>query len=339
MTGTMKAVVAEGYGTPDVLTVKDMPIPRPGAGQIQVRVSATALNPADLRTLSGVLREMAPLEFPHIPGIDFAGTVTQIGEEVTRFAVGDQVFGLGLPRATAAMATLVSSPPSLTTGTMAEYAVFDADTPGLALRPADLDAEHAATLAISGLTALSLLQAGGFQPGETVLVIGATGGVGSTAVPLLAAAKTHVIATASPADEQYVRDLGANEVIDHHAGDAITETLRRHPTGIDAIVNLALAGDDLIDAGRAIRPGGRLLNIAYPSPDPGDFARDDLTVETIFSVAHPGDLEELAARAIDGTLPAAISHRYRLDDGAHAYQDLVDKHTRGKLIVLIDQQT
>ena len=338
MTETMKAVVAEDYGTSDVLTVKDVAIPRPGAGQIQVRVSATALNPADLRTLSGVMREMAPLEFPHIPGIDFAGTVTKIGEGVTRFAAGDEVFGLGLPRATAAMATLLSSPPSLTTGTMAEYAVFDADTPGLALRPVGLAAEHAATLAISGLTTLSLLRTGGFQPGETVLVIGATGGVGSTAVPLLAAARTHVIATATPADEQYVRDLGANEVIDHRAGATITETLRRHPTGLDAIVNLALAGDDLIDAARAIRPGGRLLNIAYPSPDPADFARDDLTVETIFSAALPGDLEELAARAMDGTLPNTVSHRYRLDDGAHAYQDLTNNHTRGKLLVRTDHQ-
>ncbi|MYW05974.1 zinc-binding dehydrogenase [Streptomyces sp. SID3343] len=328
----MYAVVAHDYGPPSALAVEEVPIPRPGPGQMQVRVTAAALNPADLRSLSGVLADLAPLRFPHIPGSDFAGTVTEVGAAVERFVVGDEVFGLGLPRAAPRMASLVSTPPSLTTGTMAEYAIFEADTPALAFRPPGLSAERAATLPIVGLTALSLLRAGRFRAGETVLVIGATGGVGSAAVPLLAAANVYLIATASPTNDDYVRALGAHEVIDHRSTDIATETARRFPDGVDAVVNLALPGDRLVDLSRVIRPGGRLLNVAHPSPDPTAFA-GRITVTTVYGTARPGDLDELAARALDGTLPEAISRRYPLTAGALAFRELAELHTHGKLVI------
>jgi NADPH:quinone reductase-like Zn-dependent oxidoreductase len=329
---TMQAVVAHSYGPPAVLAVEEVPIPRPGPGQIQVRVVAAALNPADLRSLSGVLAELAPLRFPHIPGSDFAGTVTEVGAGVDRFAVGDEVFGLGLPRAASRMASLMSTPQSLTTGTMAEYAVFEADTPALAFRPPGLAPERAATLPIVGLTALSLLRRGRFRAGETVLVIGATGGVGSAVVPLLAAAKVYLVATASPANEDYVRGLGAHEIIDHRSVDIADETARRLPDGVDAVVNLALPGERLVELSRVIRLGGRLLNVAYPSPDPTAFG-GRISVDTVYGTAGPGDLDELAARALDGTLPSAISRRYPLTAGALAFHELDQLHTRGKLIV------
>ncbi|TDV48818.1 NADP-dependent oxidoreductase [Actinophytocola oryzae] len=331
----MKAVVATRYGPPEVLSVEDVPVPRPGPGQIQVRVRAAAVNPADLRTLSGVVGELSPLTFPHVPGSDFAGTVSEVGPDVTRFVVGDEVFGVGLPRAAAAMATMVSSPVSLTTGAMAEYAVFEADTPALAPRPDGVGADHAATLPIPGLTALAVLRDGGFAAGQRVLVTGAAGGVGGAVVPLLAETGVHVIATALPEDDDYVRGLGATEVIDYRAADTVTETLRRHPGGVDAMVNLTLPGPALVGAARAIRSGGRLLNIAFPSPDAAAFDRADLTVRTVYSTAQPGDLEHLAARAVAGTLPSTVSRRYTLDEGAQAYRDLVHTHVRGKPLVVV----
>ncbi|MGW4774631.1 NADP-dependent oxidoreductase [Nocardia sp. NPDC004278] len=335
MKETMRAVVARNYGSPAVLAVEDMPIPRPDTGQIQVRVEAAALNGSDLELLSGMLAELASLEFPHVPGSDFAGTVTEVGEGVTRFAVGDAVFGTGFPRATGRFSAAFSSPLSLTTGAMAEYVVLEAETPALAHRPPTLEAEWAAALPISGLTALQLLRAGQVQPGETVLVVGATGGVGSVMVPLLAAAKAHVIATAAAADEDHVRRLGADEVIDYLTADVVAETSRRYPDGVDAVVNIALPAARLIEVSRAIRRGGRLLNATYPAPEPGTHDRDDLTMDTIHCAARPGDLDELAARANDGTLPAAIGRRYRLDDGPRAYRELVKEHSRGKLIVVM----
>ena len=264
----MRAVVAKRYGSPEVLTIEDVPVPRPGLGQIQVRIRAVALNPADLRTLSGVLRELAPLTFPHVPGSDFAGTVTEVGPDVTRFTRGDEVFGVGLPRATPTIAAMLSTPPSLTTGAMADYAVFEADTPAITRRPDGLAADHAASLPIPGLTALAVVRAGRFEAGERVLVTGAAGGVGGAVVPLLAAAKVHVIATAIPEDDEYVRDLGATEVIDYRTVDTVAETLRRHPGGVDAMVNLALPGPVLV---RQATPSGRAATCStspFPAPSP-----------------------------------------------------------------------
>ena len=328
----MRALVARQYGSADVLALEDLPAPEPGPGQVRVRITAAGLNPADLRTLSGVMREVAPLSFPHVPGSDFAGTVTSVGDGVSRFIPGDEIFGLGLPYAAKAMADLVSAPPSLTTGTMAEYAVFDADTPALAHRPPDLPTDHAATLPIAGLTALPLLRAGTFARGMRVLVIGAAGGVGGAVVPLLAARGVHVIATAIPDDEPYVRALGAAEVIDYRSTDPGAETLRRHPDGVDTLVNLAQSGPALVELARAIRPGGRLLNIAFPSPDPAAFG--DVRVDTVFTQAGPGDLDELAALAIRGTLPNTITHHYQPAEAERAYTDLANTHTTGKLVVM-----
>ncbi|HEX4215428.1 MAG TPA: NADP-dependent oxidoreductase [Candidatus Dormibacteraeota bacterium] len=312
-------------------------MPGPEAGQISVRVRAAALNPADLRSLSGVMRDLAPLTFPHVPGSDFAGTVVETGAGVTRFAVGDEVFGVGLPRGTEAMAAMLSTPPSLTTGAMAEFAVLEADTPALALRPSGFAPEHAATLPIPGLTALAVARAGGFSPGERVLVIGAAGGVGGTTVPLLAAARLHVIATALPEDEDYLRGLGAADVIDYRAADTVAETLRRYPDGVDAVVNLALPGAALVRVSEAIRPEGRLINAAFPSPDPADFERADLTVETVLSHASPGDLDRLAAQAMTGVLPSTISRRFPLEEAPWAYSELAHAHVRGKFLVTAGQ--
>jgi NADPH:quinone reductase-like Zn-dependent oxidoreductase len=321
----MRAVVATEYGPPSVLSVEDVPVPHAGAGQLQVRVRAAALNPADLRSLSGVLRELAPLTFPHVPGSDFAGTVTETGAGVTRFAVGDEVFGVGLPRATAAMASTMSDPPSLTTGAMAEYAVFEADTPALALRPPELPVEHAATLPIPGLTAMAVMRAGNFGPGQRILVLGAAGGVGGAMVPTLAQ-RQHVIATAVSEDQEYVRSLGAVEAIDYRAVDTVTETLRRYPDGVDAVVNLALPGSALAKVKDVVRPGGQLFNVAFPSPD-------DNAVRTVLSNARPGDLDQLAAQAVAGVLPSTVSRRFSLDDAPLAYRELVAAHVRGKFVV------
>ncbi|WP_329092810.1 MULTISPECIES: NADP-dependent oxidoreductase [unclassified Streptosporangium] len=329
----MKALVARKYGTPDTFGIEELPIPDPGPGQLQVRIGAASLNPADLLMSEGTVRDLVPLDFPCVLGTDFAGTVTKLGPEVAGFAVGEEVFGFGAPPSFAAGVGI----PAVTSGAMAEYALFHAGA-YIARRPQGLSVEHAAALPSTGMTGLAVMAAGGFQPGETVLVIGAGGGIGSVVVPLLAGEKLEVIATTAPADEGYVRGLGAAGVIDYLATDVVEETLRRHPEGVDAVVNLALEGEAVVRAAKAIRPAGRLLSTTPGTPEPSAFAREDLTVTVVMgtTAARPDTFSTIAALAVAGTLPDPISRRYRLEDAVQAYRDLATAHTRGKLVVSMD---
>jgi NADPH:quinone reductase-like Zn-dependent oxidoreductase len=318
----MKAVLATGYGPPERYVVGDVPAPRPGPGQIQVRIAAAAVNPADVRLPSGEFRDSVPLEFPHVPGNDFAGTVSEVGAGVTEYRVGDEIFGQALPRALRAM--VATARPSLSTGSLAEYAVFEADTPFLAHRPADLPADHAAALPTSGLAARALLAIAQPQPGDTVLVVGATGGTGTAVVPLFAAAKTRVVATATDADAGLLRDLGAAETIGYDD----------YPSGVDTALNLVLPSDRLAGVAQAIRPGGQLLTITDPVPEPDRLGRDDVELRFVLDMDGVyGGMREVGEAAVRGELPATIGRRYTLDEGRQACVDFVRRHTTGKLVV------
>jgi NADPH:quinone reductase-like Zn-dependent oxidoreductase len=321
----MKAVVATGYGPPEQYTVVDLPVPRPGPGQVQVRIAAASINPADVRVPGGEFRDQVPLEFPYVPGNDFAGTVSEVGAGVTAYAVGDEIFGMALPRVLRAMA---GARPSLSTGSLAEYAVVEVDTPFLAHRPAGLGVEEAAALPTIGLTARALMATAKVRPGETVLLVGATGGVGTAVLPLLAAAKARVIATATPADAGILRALGAEQTI----GYAESE----YPSGVDLAVNVTLPSDQLTGVARAIRPGGRLLTITYPLPQQEWIGRDDVTLEFVLDMDGTfGGMREVGELAAGGGLPATIDRRYSLDQGGRACVDFVRRHNTGKLVVTI----
>jgi NADPH:quinone reductase-like Zn-dependent oxidoreductase len=320
----MKAVVATGYGPPEEYMMTDVPAPRPGPGQIQVRIAAASINPADTRVPSGEFRDAVSLEFPHIPGNDFAGTVSEAGAGVTAYQTGDEIFGQAVPRALRAMAG--AARPSLSTGSLAQYAVFEADTPFLAPRPPGLDVAEAAALPTTGLTARALMATAKIQPGETALVIGATGGVGTAVVPLLAAAKARVIATATAADADILRGLGAGEIIGYpEAG---------YPSEVDVVLNLILPGDRLTGAARALRPGGRLLTITYPVPEQEWLGRGDVSLQFVLDMDGTfGGMRDVGELAVRGELPATIGRRYTLDQGAQACVDFVRLHTTGKLVV------
>ena len=322
----MRAVVATGYGPPEEYTVANVPVPRPGPGQIQVRIAAASINPADVRLPGGDFRSVVPLAFPHVPGNDFAGAVSAVGAGVAAYRVGEEIFGQAVPRALRAMAG--GTRPSLSTGSLAEYAVFEADTPFLAHRPAGLDVEQAAALPTVGLTARALMAAAGLQHGDTVLVVGATGGVGTALLPLLAAAKARVTATATAADDGILRALGASETI----GYAESE----YPAGVDVAFNLTLPGDRLTGVARAIRPGGRLLTITYPVPQQEWIGRDDVRLQFVLDMEGAfGGMREVGELAVRGDLLATIGRRYSLDEGVQACVDFARRHTTGKLLVTI----
>jgi NADPH:quinone reductase-like Zn-dependent oxidoreductase len=321
----MKAVVANDYGPPETYTVTEIPAPEPGPGQIQVRIAAASVNPADLRIPSGEFREQFALPFPHVPGNDFAGTVSGVGPGVTAYAVGDEVFGFAVPRAIRAMAG--SERPSLTTGALAEYAVFEADTPFIALRPQGLGVEEAAALPTVGLTVRAMLASADVEAGASALVVGATGGVGTALLPALAAV-AKVTATGRPEDADRLRELGAAEVIGYDAAE--------YPSGVDIAFNLTLPGDRLTDVAAALRQGGRLVTITFPVTQPEWLGRDDVDLRFVLDMDGKfGGMREVAEAAGRGELAAVIGRRYTLDQGPQAIADFARRHTFGKLVVRV----
>ncbi len=323
--GSMKAVVATDYGPPEQYAVAEVPVPRPGPGQLQVRIAACSVNPSDVKLVGGEFREVMPTQFPHTPGIDFAGTVTEVGSGVTGYAAGDEIFGIAVPRVLRAMA---GTRPSLGTGALAEYAVIEADTPLIAHRPAALAAPDAAALGVVGQAALATARAAEVRPGERVLLVGATGGVGTALLPLLAAAKAHVIATGTEADAAALGELGADEVIGYQEAD--------YPTEVDVAINVVLPGDRLSALAATLRPGGRLLSITFPFTTPETIGRDDVSLRTILDLdgelASMRDVGEAGAR---GDLRATIVRRYSLDEGPQACVDFLREHSLGKRVVVI----
>ncbi|WP_346131468.1 zinc-binding dehydrogenase [Lentzea roselyniae] len=256
------------------------------------------------------------------PGNDVAGTVTEIGPGVTAFAEGDEIFGQAVPRVLRAMAG--ATRPSLSTGSLAEYAVFEADTPLLTRRPPGLDVADAAALATTGLTARALVTTARPKRGETTLVVGATRGVGTALVPLLVAAGVRVVATATAADADLLRALGAEDTIGYT--DAC-------PRQVDVAFNLALPGDRLAGIAGAVRTGGRLFTITHPLPVRD---RDDIDVEFVLDLdGRLGGMREVAELAASGALPVTIGRRYVLDEGPKACADFVREHTTGKLVVTV----
>ncbi|GLY29518.1 NADP-dependent oxidoreductase [Kineosporia sp. NBRC 101731] len=321
----MKALVATGYGPPEQLSIAELPVPQPGPGQVLVKVAASSLNPTDAIVVRGGFRELVELEFPYVPGNDFAGRVVELGAGVTRFAVGDEIFGLSMPRQLNFVAD--DNRPSLSTGGLAEYAVVEADTPLLALRPASVPAEQAAALGVVGSTALGLMKLGEIKPGHRVLVIGATGGVGTAVIPLLAAARAQIVATSSTeAGAQILRELGAGEVIGHAP--------EGYPSDVDVVFNLALYPADLPSAARVLKPGGRFVSIIFPEPTPELLGREDVSLRYYLDPdGRFGTMDDVARAAEKGELSARIAHRFTLDEAVTAVVTYVREKNVGKIVV------
>jgi NADPH2:quinone reductase len=313
----MKALVANDYGPPSQLTVAEVEDPEPAPGQVLVAIAAAALNPLDLKQVTGAVREFSPIEFPYIPGMDGAGTVAAVGAEVSRFSVGAEVFGFF----------------GQTPGTIAQYALI-AESPFLAARPAELDAVRAAAIPESGLTALSLLRAAALTAGQSALVIGATGGIGMFVVQLAARDGAVVLATAGPQDSEYVRALGATATLDYKSSDVIEGALSLHPDGVDVVFDLVNMGPALTASAQAVSSGGQLIS-PLGGPDAAALGREDITATYtgLSASREPADLEELGAQVAAGTLTVEVGDVYALEDATQAFVDFAATHTRGKLVV------
>ncbi len=272
-----------------------------------VQVRAAGVNPIDWKFRSGQLRAFMPLELPHILGLDLAGTVSEVGPDAAGFAVGDEVFGRGQ-------------------GAYAEYATALAHS--IAQKPEALSFEQAATLPVGGVTAWwGLFETAGLESGQRLLVHGGAGGVGGLAVQLGRWKGAHVIATTSTRNIDFVRSLGADEVVDYSAS--------RFEDGVhDVDVVLDTVGGDVTERSwRVLRKGGILVSAAgMPQPE----RAEQHGVRTSGVQAPPAIrpiLDQLAALVVDGKLKPLVGERFPLAEVEAAHRASETGHGRGRIIL------
>ena len=311
----MHAVAIEQFGGRDQMAVMDLPDPKVGPDSVLVRVAAAGLNPVDWKMREGGLDARFPHRFPVILGWDAAGVIEQVGPAVVDLKPGDAVYVY-------ARKTEVSE------GTYAE--LLSVPDGMVARAPSSLSPTEAGAVPLAGLTALQALdEALGVGEGDTVVVQAAAGGVGHFAVQIASARGARVVGVASERNHDFVRSLGAEAVVDHHAGSVADQVLEHHPGGVDALFDL-FGGDGLADARSVVREGGRVTSLADTDPA-GD--RDDLMGRYVFVRPSAPGLVELGRLADAGQLRVEIAEGYPLDRAAAAHERLEDGHVRGKLVL------
>ena len=294
--------------------VQDLPQPDPVAGEVLVQVEAASVNGFDLSVAGGHVWDMIPHEFPVVLGRDLVGTVTALGAGVDGLAVGDRVAGVIPGMALGAR-----------TGSLAEYVALPADA--VTRVPAGVEAQDAAVVGLAGIAAADALAVLDLQPGQIVLVSGATGGVGSIATQLAVAAGATVIATARPGEEeQYVRSLGATHTVDY-TDDLAAAVKSIASDGVDKALHAA--GDPAALSG-AVRPGGTVVSTLGATAE--QFGRDDLTVTPIMAAATADKLATLLDQVAAKNLRVNVHTAVPFERASEAF-DAFAGGTLGKVLI------
>jgi NADPH:quinone reductase-like Zn-dependent oxidoreductase len=313
----MRAFALEKLGEKG--SVLDLPDPIPADGQVLVRVKAAGVNVFDAWVVGGAMKDAMEHRFPLIPGVEASGTVESLGSGVTGFQEGDDIYG-------------VSVKPFLGEGTFADLATFTSD--GISAKPDSVDFVGAAALPHTALTALTAIDEIDPQGGQIVLIVGATGGVGSFVTQLAAGRGATVVAVAGADRADYARELGASETIDYAEGDLLEQVRSAHPDGIDALVDLYGDASGLARVTEVVRPGGVVLSTSGAT-DPELLAQRGLRGGNI-NRANPQRLPELTRLVEEKQLQAPPTKVYPLDRAGEALQQIQSRHVRGKLVISLE---
>ncbi|MFG3114452.1 NADP-dependent oxidoreductase [Streptomyces sp. NPDC048197] len=302
----MKAIIYHSFGGPEVLTFGETEKPEPGPGQVRVKVVTVGVNPLDYKRRYGWVEQHYPTTFPAVPGLEFAGIVDALGPGDHEVAVGDEVFGW------------------TSTGAYAEYALAGDIVP----KPAELSFRAAAALPVAGETAQRVLDQLGLAEGETLLLHGAAGAVGQVAVQLAVALGATVVGTASPANHDFLRALGAIPVA---YGEGLADRVRAAaPQGVDAVFDAA--GQDVLPLSIALRGGttDRIVTIADPNAAEHGvpFSAGGTPSEQVRS-----GLVRHARLAVEGRLSVPVVETFPLAEAVKAQELSEAGHVRGKLVI------
>lgn len=303
-----RAVRFDRYGGREVLYVADVDMPSPGPGEVVVEVRAAGINPGEAGIRSGAMHEMFPATFPSGEGSDLAGVVTAVGADAADFSVGDEVLGFSFSRSSHATHTAVP-------------------VGQLIRKPAELSWEAAGSLYVVGVTAYAAVRAVAPQPGETVAVSAAAGGVGTVVVQLLVQRKVRVLGIAGPGNADWLRAHGVTPIA---YGDGLADRLREAaPDGIDAFIDLF--GPDYVQLAVDLGVAPERIDTIIAFQKAGEVGAK---TEGSTDASTPEVLAEMADLVASGAIDFEIAASYPLDRVADAFEELEQRHTRGKIVLL-----
>ncbi|HEX6358651.1 NADP-dependent oxidoreductase [Actinophytocola sp.] len=314
----MKAVVITDFRTQP--TIADLPVPEPGPGQVLVRLYAAGLNPFDWKVADGALADAVPHAFPLVMGSDGAGVVEKTGPGVTRFHAGDRVYG-----------QFMRLEQGL--GSYAEYTLAE-ENGAIAAIPGSLPFTVAAALPTASVTAYQAVEAAKLSSGQTLLINGAGGGVGQSAIQFAAQTGAVVLATATANQVDHLRELGAHTVIDFTAAPTHEQVAAAHPGGVDAVLDLITpAGGDPTTLAGLVRPGGILINTNY-ALDPATLAARGIVGINFGNSPTPEVLAAIAELADTGKLRVHIDAEVPLHEAPTTLTHARTGHARGKTVIV-----
>jgi NADPH2:quinone reductase len=315
----MKAIAINEFGGRDKLQLIDLPVPEVVEGEILVQVKAAGVNPVDWKIREGYLKDLFSHQFPVILGWDAAGLVEGVGNGVKRFKSGDEIFAY-------------CRKPIVHGGAYGEYILLKEEH--AALKPKNISFEEAASIPLAALTAYqSLFDAANLQPGETILIHAAAGGVGGFGVQLARGHGAVVWATASSRNKAYVQDLGASQVVDYTQENFGKAILSQYPAGVDVVLD-CVGGEVLEKSAEIVKEGGHLISIV---DDPTGLVRDDIHKEFVFVAPNSTQLTELARMVEQGRLKTYLSQvfPFGLEEARKAHELSESGHTRGKMVLVL----
>ncbi len=306
----MEAIRIHSFGGPEVLKAEEAPTPEPKADEVLIKIYASGVNPVDWKIREGMNKERFPTHFPLIPGWDVSGVIEKTGGEVNNFKKGDEVY----------------SRPDLTkNGTYAEYVTVKASL--VALKPKTIDHVHAAGVPLAGLTAWQgLFDFGKLKAGEKVLIHAASGGVGSFAVQFAKWKGAYVIGTTSEKNIDFVKSLGADEVIDYKK-----EKFEERLKNIDLVFD-TLGGEIQKKSFHVLKEGGRLITTVRPESTDESKSKH-IRVEGFMANSIPEELTQIAGLIDRGKIKPIIGKVFPLEQAAEAQRLSKDGHARGKIVL------
>lgn len=308
----MKAAFIRDYGGPESLEIGDYPDPSLEPGDVLVEIHAASINPIDWKMRQGYLRSVFDFPLPHVLGRDLSGTVKAVGGDVTDYAPGDLVWGMGNPFRDGSHAELIAIEGKL-----------------LAPKPEALSHSQAASLGVSGMTVIAALdRAAPVKAGDRILIHAGAGGVGSLAIGLAKKRGAHVVTTASARNADRLRELGADEVIDYKTTD-FAEAV----SDLDIVFD-TVGGDAHQKSKGVLKPGGRLAFVnTGPLPDGPN--RDDIEVIDVRVPGGRANFDRMAELIAEGAITPWVETELSLDQARDAYDLSQSGHARGKIVLKI----